>query len=121
FGYSKDYRQTLAKWDREEVLSDIVRVIREFRPDVLITRFPPEAGGTHGHHTASSVLALEAFKLAGDAKAFPEQGLAPWQPKRIFWNISTFQKDKAVGVNALKIDTGGNDSVSGLSYMDLAQ
>ena len=91
FGFSKDYEQTLAKWDRQVVLSDMVRVIREFRPDVIVTRFPPEPGGTHGHHTASTVLAMEAFKLAGDPKAFPEQfvehvGLSAWQPKRIFWN-----------------------------------
>ena len=85
FGYSKSYEQTLAKWDRQGVLSDMVRVIREFRPDVLVTRFPPEPGGTHGHHTASTVLALEAFKAAGDPAAFPEAG-APWQPRRIFWN-----------------------------------
>jgi LmbE family N-acetylglucosaminyl deacetylase len=73
FGYSKDYRDTLTKWDRQQVLSDIVRVIRLFRPDVIITRFPPEPSNTHGHHTASAALALEAFKLAGDPKAFPEQ------------------------------------------------
>ncbi len=121
FGFSKSYEETLKIWNKQEVLSDVVRVIREFHPDVLITRFSPSPGGTHGHHTASAVLALEAFRLAGDAKAFPEQGLAPWQPKRIFWNISTFQKDKAVGVTALKIGIGGNDSVSGLSFTDLAQ
>ena len=85
FGYSKSYEQTLAKWDRQGVLSDMVRVIREFHPDVLVTRFPPEPGGTHGHHTASTVLALEAFKAAGDPAAFPAAG-APWQPRRIFWN-----------------------------------
>ncbi|HEY5068971.1 MAG TPA: PIG-L family deacetylase, partial [Candidatus Acidoferrum sp.] len=61
FGFSKDYRETLNIWDKPEVLSDIVRVIREFRPDVIITRFSPIPGGTHGHHTASTVLALEAF------------------------------------------------------------
>ncbi len=58
---------------------------------MIVTRFPPEPGGTHGHHTASTVLALEAFKLAGDPKAFPRTvdetaALTPWQPKRIFWN-----------------------------------
>ncbi len=121
FGFSKSYQETLNNWNKQEVLSDIVRVIREFRPDVLITRFSPVPGGTHGHHTASAVLALEAFKLAGDAKAFPEQGLAPWQPKRIFWNISTFQKDKAVGITALKIDAGGKDSVSGEAFTDIAE
>ncbi|MGA3285695.1 MAG: PIG-L family deacetylase, partial [Verrucomicrobiota bacterium] len=84
FGFSKDYRETLRIWDRQQVLSDIVRVIREFRPDVVIVRFSPVPGGTHGHHTASTVLALEAFKLAGNPKAFPEQldALTPWQPKR---------------------------------------
>lgn len=90
FGFSKDYRQTLAKWDRQAVLSDMVRVVRQFQPDVIVTRFPPEGGGTHGHHTASTVLALEAFKLAGDPQACPEQisrdGLDVWEPKRIFWN-----------------------------------
>ena len=73
FGFSKDYRETLNIWDKQQVLSDIVRVIREFRPDVVIVRFSPMPGGTHGHHTASTVLALEAFKLAGDTNAFPDQ------------------------------------------------
>ena len=86
FGFSKDYRETLGIWDRQQVLSDIVRVIREFRPDVVINRFSTQPGGTHGHHTASAVLGLEAFKLAGDPKAFPEQHLPPWQPRRIFVN-----------------------------------
>ncbi len=121
FGFSKSYQETLNNWNKQEVLSDMVRVIRAFRPDVLITRFSPSPGGTHGHHTASAVLAMEAFKLAGDPKAFPEQDLAPWQPKRIFWNISTFQRDKAVGVTALKIDAGGKDSVSGEAFTDIAE
>ena len=91
------------------MLSDVVRVIREFQPDVIVTRFPPEPGGTHGHHTASTVLALEAFKLAGDARAFPEQlgsaaFLAPWQPKRIFWNaFRGASKDRPT----LRLDIGG--------------
>ncbi len=121
FGFSKSYTETLNIWNKQEVLSDVVRVIREFRPDVLITRFSPSPGGTHGHHTTSTILALEAFKLAGDPKAFPEQHLPPWQPKRIFWNISTFQRDKAVGVNALKIDASGADSVSGESFIRMAE
>ena len=81
FGYSKDYRETLKIWDRQAVLADIVRVIRSFRPDVIMTRFSPQPGNTHGHHTASTVLAVEAFTLAGDPQAFPEQlgELTPWQ------------------------------------------
>jgi LmbE family N-acetylglucosaminyl deacetylase len=120
FGFSKDYRETLNIWDQQEVLSDIVRVIREFRPDVIITRFSPVPGGTHGHHTASTVLALEAFKLAGDPKAFPEQGLPPWQPERILWNVSSFQRDKDNGTNRISIDAGGRDSVSGETFADIA-
>ena len=107
FGFSKDYEQTLAKWDRREVLSDVVRVFREFQPDVIVTRFSPVGGGTHGHHTASTVLALEAFKTANDPKEFPEQitrdGLPPWQPKRIFWNSFRGAGD----AKPLRLDIGG--------------
>src|SRR4029079_3802441 len=85
FGYSKNAQETLTVWDRQAVLSDIVRVIRAFRPDVIVTRFSSQPTNTHGHHTASAVLALEAFTLAGDPSAFPEQlgELAPWRPRRI--------------------------------------
>ncbi len=121
FGFSKNYQETLNVWDKQEVLSDIVRVIRLFHPDVLITRFSPTPGGTHGHHTTSAILALEAFKLAGDPHAFPEQNLPPWQPKRIMWNASTFQKDKIKDPDALlKIDATGKDPVSGESFHDIA-
>ena len=121
FGFSKDYRETLRIWDRQQVLSDLVRVIREFRPDVIITRFSPVPGGTHGHHTASTVLAMEAFKLAGDPKAFPEQldTLTPWQPKRILWNMGGFQRSGNV-TNVIRIDAGGKDLVSGESFSEIA-
>jgi LmbE family N-acetylglucosaminyl deacetylase len=122
FGYSKDYRQTLTKWDREEVVADIVRVIREFRPDVLITRFSPEPGNTHGHHTASAVLALEAFKLAGDPKAFPEQldKLKPWQPVRILQNGFGRGPGGQSTESGLQIDVNGNDPVTGESFAEIA-
>jgi LmbE family N-acetylglucosaminyl deacetylase len=119
FGFSKDYLETLNIWDRQQVLSDIVRVIREFRPDVLITRFSPVPGGTHGHHTASTVLALEAFKLAGDPDAFPEQlhDLTPWQPKRILWNGRGGGETNA---DVLRMEISGNDPVLGISFNELA-
>jgi LmbE family N-acetylglucosaminyl deacetylase len=120
FGFSKDYRETLRIWDRQEVLSDMVRVIREFRPDVLITRFSPIPGRTHGHHTASTVLALEAFKLAGDPKAFSEQRLKPWQPVRIVWNESIYQKDDIGEAQQVRIAVGGNDPVTGELFTDIA-
>jgi LmbE family N-acetylglucosaminyl deacetylase len=116
FGYSKDMNQTLAIWDRQQVVADIVRVIRTFRPDVIITRFPPQQQpNQHGHHFASALLAVEAFKLAGDPKAFPEQladGLAPWQPLRILQNG---------GQGApLSMQDGGTDPISGETFQAMA-
>jgi LmbE family N-acetylglucosaminyl deacetylase len=121
FGYSKDYRETLNIWDWQQVLSDIVRVIREFRPDVVIARFSTVPGGTHGHHTASAVLASEAFKLAGDPKAFPEQlgELTPWQPKRILWNGGGPQRGGSE-TNVIRMEISGNDPVSGKSFAEVA-
>jgi LmbE family N-acetylglucosaminyl deacetylase len=115
FGFSKDYRETLNIWGEKDVLGDVVRVIRTFRPDVVINRFSTQPGGTHGHHTASAVLSLEAFKLAGDSNAYPDQlkTLAPWQPKRILVNGRG-------GENGLRMEISGNDPVSGLSFSDLA-
>lgn len=87
FGYSKTVEETLRIWERDNVLGDVVRVIRTFRPDVIVNAFAPmQQDGNHGNHNASSILALEAFKIAGDPKAYPEQladGLTVWQPKRI--------------------------------------
>src|SRR5438552_2070762 len=119
FGYSKDYRETERIWDRQAVLADIVRVIRGFRPDVIVTRFSPQPGDTHGHHTASAVLALEAFNLAGDPQAFPEQlgELTPWQPKRIFHNVGPFGGARAdaasSGTGVVRVEVGGNEAVLG--------
>jgi LmbE family N-acetylglucosaminyl deacetylase len=122
FGFSKDYRETLRFWDERQVLGDIVRVIRQFRPDVVITRFPTEPGGTHGHHTASAVLALDAFKLAGDPKSFPEQlaTLTPWQPKRILWNAWRPGGIAPTEAGFFQIDAGGDDSVTGESFAAIA-
>jgi len=126
FGFSKDYRETLRIWDRQEILADIVRVIRSFRPDVMVTRFSPQPGGTHGHHTASTVLAIEAFKLAGDPRAFPEQlgELTPWQPLRIVYNASMAGTAAAVsldeGTGVVKMDVGGIDPALGESFASIA-
>ena len=123
FGFSKDYMETLSIWDRQQVLADIVRIIREFRPDVVITRFSLVPGGTHGHHTASAVLALQAFKMAGDPNEFPDQlreGLTVWQPKRILWNTGPFQAGDTNGTPLVRMNDGGTDSISGESYAEIA-
>src|SRR5690606_34486570 len=87
FGYSKSPEEALELWGKEKILSDVVWIIRNFKPDVIITRFPPDGGG-HGHHTASAQLALEAFNIAGDSTKFLNQlkYAETWQSKMIFWN-----------------------------------
>src|SRR5687768_1348587 len=73
FGYSKSPEETFTKWDKEKILADVVWVIRQFQPDVIVTRFSPvHQAGNHGHHTASAILANDAFAAAADPKRFPE-------------------------------------------------
>ena len=92
FGFSKTAEETMHFWDHDKILSDVVWVVRKFRPDVMVTRFSPEDRLTHGHHTASAILALEAFSAVGDPNRFPEQlaFVKPWQPTRLVWNTSPF-------------------------------
>jgi LmbE family N-acetylglucosaminyl deacetylase len=92
FGFSKSAAETLRIWDRDKILADIVWTIRRFKPDVIVTRFSPDDDKTHGHHTASAILAREAFQAAGDPKRFSEQlaFVEVWKPTRIVWNTSPF-------------------------------
>ncbi|MBI4911652.1 MAG: PIG-L family deacetylase [Acidobacteria bacterium] len=124
FGYSKTAEESLALWGHEAVLGDVVRVIRRFRPDVILTRFSPAGGGGHGHHTASAILAVEAFKAAADPRRFPEQiqeGLQPWQATRILWNAFRFPGDNSPQApEAATLDVGAFDPLLGKSYSELA-
>src|SRR5579872_1968644 len=122
FGFSKDYGETFNIWDRQQVLSDVVRVIRTFRPDVILNRFSTTPGGTHGHHTGSAILGEEAFKMAGDSTAFPDQltTLAPWQPKRLFQNVGGFGREPEAGNGIVRLDTGGYQPLMGESYGEIA-
>jgi LmbE family N-acetylglucosaminyl deacetylase len=91
FGFSKNPTETLEIWDKNQVLSDVVWAIRKFQPDVIINRFDHRSPGTtHGHHTASAMLSLEAFDLVNDKTIYPEQlkYVSTWQPKRVFFNTS---------------------------------
>lgn len=93
FGFSKSTDEALAFWDKQLILSDLVWVIRKTRPDIIFTRFPPDARAGHGHHSASAALAIEAYKAAADPKMFPEQlkkGVDVWQAKRLLWNTFRF-------------------------------
>lgn len=123
FGYSKTAEETLKIWDKDQVLSDMVWTIRKFRPDVIITRFPPDARAGHGHHASSAILAEEAFKLAGDKKAYPEQlqYVSVWQPTRLMINSGRWwDKDIENQPNTIKIDIGTYNSTLGLSYNEMA-
>jgi LmbE family N-acetylglucosaminyl deacetylase len=123
FGYSKTPEETLQIWGHDAILADVVSVIRQFRPDVIITRFPPEHDeGQHGHHTASARLALEAFRLAADRAYNPwHETLDPWQAKRIVWNKSQFFVRQGDDLSAyLKLDVGVYNPLLGVSYGEMA-
>ncbi|WP_297334868.1 PIG-L family deacetylase [Algoriphagus sp.] len=124
FGFSKNPNETLQNWDRQTILSDVVWVIRKFRPDIIITRFNTIPGVTHGHHTTSAILAEEAFDLAGRSDAFPEQleYVAPWAPTRIFWNAYNFRGDfePEEGKVYVEFPTGNFNPLLGKSYSQIA-
>ncbi|MDR3667767.1 MAG: PIG-L family deacetylase, partial [Ignavibacteriaceae bacterium] len=124
FGYSKSPEETFAFWGKEKVLSDVVWIIRKFRPDVILTRFPITGEGGHGHHTASAILAEEAFNQAGDPNKFPEQlkYVKPWQAKRLLWNawLPIIEKRKEDTSNLPKLDVGEFNPYLGKSYTEIA-
>jgi len=120
FGYSRTPNETLAFWGKEAVLADVVWVIRSFRPDVIVTRFPVDRPSGHGHHTSSAQLAREAFHAAADPQRFPEQldRVEPWQAKRMFWN--GWQLSEEEQAQAVKVDVGAFDPLLGASYSEIA-
>ena len=122
FGYSKTPQETFTKWDKEKILSDVVWVIRKFRPDVIITRFPTTGEGGHGHHTASAILANEAFVAAADPNRFPEQlaYVQVWQAKRVLWNSFNFGNTNLTSPDQFKFDVGGYNPLLGKSYGEIA-
>ncbi len=123
FGFSKSPEETLQKWNKDSILSDMVWVIRNFRPDIIITRFATDGSGGHGHHTTSAILAEEAFDAAGDPTRFPEQlqHVEVWKPRRLFWNVSTrFQNPNADMSPYIKLDVGGYNPLLGKSYGEIA-
>ena len=129
FGYSKHPDETLSIWNKDAVLSDVVLAIRKFRPDVIINRFDHRTPGTtHGHHTSSAMLSVEAFDLANNTNAYPNQLKTnkTWQPKRIFFNTNWWfygskkDFDKADKSNMSSFDIGIYYPLKGLSNNELA-
>jgi LmbE family N-acetylglucosaminyl deacetylase len=126
FGFSKSADETFAKWGGHDVaLADMVRVIRTFRPDVLVARFSGTERDGHGHHQASSILTKEAFRAAANPKRFPEQiaqGLQPWQAKKLYiGNVCGFGAMTCPDANwTIKLNTGEKSADLGESYVQFA-
>jgi LmbE family N-acetylglucosaminyl deacetylase len=126
FGFSKTAEETLHIWDHDKILADVVWVIRNFRPDVIVTRFSPEDQLTHGHHTASAILAQEAFSASNDPHRFPEQlaFVKPWRPTRLVWNTSPFffkNRNLPFDPTGLTVlEAGGYNPLVGKAYTEIA-
>src|SRR5215216_1238587 len=126
FGFSKTAEETMRLWDHDKILADIVWVVRNFRPDVIVTRFSPEDDKTHGHHTASAILAREAFSAAVDPNRFPEQlaFVKPWQATRLVWNTSPFfftNRNLPFDPTGLTVlEAGGYNALLGKAYTEIA-
>jgi LmbE family N-acetylglucosaminyl deacetylase len=122
FGFSKTSDETFKIWGREKILADAVWIIRKFKPDVIITRFPEDARAGHGQHAASAIIAREAFIAAADAERFPEQlpFVAPWQAKRIVWNTFNFGGLNTTSEDQIKVNVGSYNALLGKSYGEIA-
>jgi LmbE family N-acetylglucosaminyl deacetylase len=117
FGFSKSADESLAKWGREAALGDFVRIIRRFRPDIIISRFSGTPSDGHGHHQAAGILVQEAFRAAGDPMRFPEQlreGLQSWQAARLFVN-----QFRPGGGEGFTMDIGEFSPVHGRTYAEI--
>jgi LmbE family N-acetylglucosaminyl deacetylase len=122
FGFSKNPEETFTIWDKDKILADAVWVIRKFQPDVIICRFPADSRAGHGHHTASAMIAAEAFAAAADPKKYPEQlrYVKPWQAKSLLWNTFNFGGLNTTGNDQFKIDVGVYNFLLGKGYGEIA-
>ncbi len=124
FGYSKNDDEAFRIWNKQEILSDVVKVIRQFQPDIILTRFPADSRAGHGHHTASGVLAQEAFDLTNDPTAFPEQlkEVGLWQIKGLYTNTGRWWNND-INKNTpgiVTMDVGSYNTLLGKSYSEMA-
>ena len=129
FGYSKTPKETLAIWNEDEVMRDVIKTIRKFQPDIIINRFDHRTpGSTHGHHTTSAMLSVEAFDKAANKNVYPEQfeNFSTWQPKRLFFNTSWWfygsqeKFEAADKSNFLNYDIGTYYPTRGMSNSEIA-
>ncbi len=126
FGFTKTAQEALDKWGKDAILGDVVWVIREFQPDVIVLRFSGTPKDGHGQHQASAILGKEAYFAAADPTRFPEQlrWVKPWRAKRLMWNAFAFTPEQKKAAESLpgriEIDPGAYDPVLGYSYREIA-
>ncbi|MDX2153510.1 MAG: PIG-L family deacetylase [Bryobacteraceae bacterium] len=124
FGYSKNPDEAISRWGRDAVLSDIVWVIRSFRPDVIISVWGGVARDGHGQHQASGLLTRDAYAAAADPQAFPEHQLSPWRARRLVRILPNWRPEDAALIRAandrITLDTGAYDPLLGYSYSEVA-
>lgn len=129
FGFSKNPEETFEFWEKEKILGDVVHIIRKFKPDIIINRFDHRSPGkTHGHHTVSALLSVEAFDITNQPDRFPESAnkFGIWQPKRMFFNSSWFffgskeAFEKADKSDYIAIESGNFFPTLGLSNGEIA-
>ncbi len=116
FGFSKSADDTFTKWPHDQVLGDFVRVIRYFRPEIIISRFTGTARDGHGHHQVAGIVTQEAFKAAADPSRYPEYG-KPWQAKKLYLNGMGNDQNVTAGP---VLNVGEFDSDLGRSYSQIA-
>ncbi|MGH7580922.1 MAG: PIG-L family deacetylase, partial [Gemmatimonadales bacterium] len=119
FGYSKTIEETWEQWARDTVLKDVVRIVRRFRPQIIVSVFSGEPKDGHGQHQAAGWVAREAFAAAGDSTRFTElareEGIRPWTPLKLY--RSTWYDTTAT---TLVLDAGVLDRAVGKSYHQIA-
>jgi len=126
FGFSKSRAETLSKWNREAVLDDMVRVIRTFRPMVIVSAWSGTPNDGHGHHQSAGLLTQEAYRAAGDPTKFPEQireGLMPWQAKKLYtrsFDGAASPREFLPSLSTVSLNTGEFDPILGCSYYEVA-
>ena len=122
FGFSKNPAETFTIWDKEKILGDVVWMIRKFQPDVIVCRFPADSRAGHGHHTASAMLAAEAYDAAADPTRYPEQlkQLQPWKARRLLWNTFNFGNVNTTSNDQFKFDVGAFNYLLGKGYGEIA-
>lgn len=119
FGFSKTYTETFKHWDEDLLVKDVVRIMREYRPDVIICRFPPNEQAGHGQHAASAIIARKAFDKVSDEN-YVIDGMKPWKPKRLLWNTFKFGDRNTTSEDQFKARVGNYSPALGMGYGELA-